>query len=69
MIDEYWLPIVGEVPKKIWEWCDGASSQFKCARAFADIADSEIELDMEITRFFYETSHAKGEDACWCWTN
>ena len=63
MIDEYWLPIVGKTPDCIWEWCDGAASQFKCGAAFADISESEMELGYKRVRFFYETSHAKGEDA------
>ena len=63
MIDEYWLPIVGKKPNCIWEWCDGAASQFKCGEAFADISESEMELGYKRVRFFYETSHAKGEDA------
>ena len=24
MIEEYWLPVVGELPSCIWESCDGA---------------------------------------------
>ena len=63
IIDEYWLPIVGKKPDCIWEWCDGAASQFKCGAAFADISESEMELGYSRVRFFYETSHAKGEDA------
>ena len=66
MLPDYWRAhVFVEAPKYVWEWCDGASSQFKCAAAFADVADSEIELGYGVTRFFYETSHAKGKEAEW----
>ena len=64
MLPEYWQTHVNvEAPLYVWEWCDGAGAQFKCAEAFADISDSELELGYGTTRYFYETSHAKGEEA------
>ena len=36
--------------------------RFKCGEDFADISESEMELGYQRVRYFYETSHAKGEE-------
>jgi hypothetical protein len=60
LVSEYWEKL-GELPTKVHEFCDGAGCQFKCAEAFADIADSPTELGYPVIRYYFETSHAKGE--------
>ena len=43
------------------ECCDGSPNQYKCAGAFADIAESAQQLNIDITRCFYGSEHGKGE--------
>ena len=48
------------VPTRNIEFCDGASSQFKCITALAYLAKSEETFsNMSTIRFWWETSHGK----------
>jgi hypothetical protein len=60
LVNDYWGKL-GYLPTKVYEWCDGAGCQFKCAEAFADVSDSKTELGYDVIRYFFETSHAKGD--------
>jgi hypothetical protein len=57
MKEEYWK---NNVPNHIYEFADGCAAQFKGAPSFSDIADTPFELGYTCTRYFFETSHAKG---------
>ena len=61
MLDEYWEKTTHGKPNHVYEFTDGCACQFKGAPAFADISDSEAELGYSRTRYFFATSHAKGE--------
>ena len=60
MVDEYWKKKIGQLPTHVTEFCDGASSQFKCKDSWSQVADSVKTLGFPVTRHFFESSHGKG---------
>ena len=56
-----YLKSVGYPLKKIFEWTDGCSAQYKSRHCMGDISLSSSDFSVVTQRDFYETSHAKGE--------